>query len=120
MKKTRIQYNEYASEAYRELCSAIANNKKRQNPTYQQILSSLTIARYNIESDHFYGDLIPKRNITKQIIDRYKTTKIFRVELVGYWRLLYTIMGHESSIVVLILDFMDHDRYNKLFGYKKR
>ncbi len=50
----------------------------------------------------------------------YGTNKLFRVELVGYWRLLYTLVGDEAKVVAFILEFMNHDRYNSVFNYKKK
>lgn len=43
-----------------------------------------------------------------------------RVELVGYWRLLYTLIGEDVKIIAFILEFMDHEVYDKIFGYKKK
>jgi hypothetical protein len=39
---------------------------------------------------------------------------------VGYWRLLYTIIGDETKIIAFILEYMDHAGYNKIFGYQKK
>jgi len=52
----------------------------------------------NIKINYKYGDLIPREYITKAVIRRYGTDKILRVELAGYWRLLYTIIGDEIKI----------------------
>jgi hypothetical protein len=58
--------------------------------------------------------------MSKKIIDKYGTDKIFRIELVGYWRLLYTVVGDEAHIIAFILEYMDHPAYDKLFGYRKK
>ena len=34
--------------------------------------------------------------------------------------MLYTITKIEDQIMIIILDILDHDEYNKLFGYRKR
>jgi len=58
----------------------------------------------------------------KDAFKEYSTLqdKIFWVELIGYWRLLYTLIGDDVQIIAFILEFMDHKEYNKLFGYKNR
>lgn len=94
--------------------------KAKKIPTYSQLLSSINTALRNIKADHYYGDLIPRKYISKGVVQRYGTDKIFRVELVGYWRLLYTLIGDEIRIIAFILEFMDHSRYDKIFGYKKK
>ena len=38
------------------------------------------------------------------------------------WRMLYTLTNGETEIEIIafVLDIMDHDKYNKKFGYKKK
>ncbi len=33
--------------------------------------------------------------------------------------MIYTIRGSEIEIIALILDIIDHKKYNKKFGYRK-
>ncbi len=40
--------------------------------------------------------------------------------LVGYWRMIYTITEDEVKIIAFVLEFMNHEQYDKVFGYKKR
>jgi len=121
MKDTVIQFDEEAYKEYQKLKESVAEKKKsRTKPTYEQLLTSINNALDNIKADYRYGDLIPRKYISKSTIEKYGTDKILRVELVGYWRLLYTIIGNEAKIIAFILEYMDHDTYNKIFGYKKR
>lgn len=48
------------------------------------------------------------------------TDRLWKIDLVGFWRLIYTITGDEVKIIAFVLEFMDHNKYNKLFGYKKQ
>lgn len=119
-KEVIVQFDADAFKEYKELQDAVAQGKpSRGNPTYEQLLSSINNAIRNIKANVFCGDLIPKKYINKGIINRYGTDKIFRVELTGYWRLLYTVIGDEAKIIGFILEYMDHEKYNKIFGYKK-
>ena len=121
MKETIIQFDENAYKEYEELKKSIVEKKKNKTkPTYEQLLTSINNALDNIKADYKYGNLIPRKYISKSTIERYGTDKILRVELVGYWRLLYTIIGNEAKIIAFILEYMDHDKYNKIFGYKKK
>ena len=120
-KEIVVQFDRDAYKEYTELQEAVAQGKRsRSNPTYEQLLSSINSAIKNLKANSFYGDLIPKKYLNKGVITRYGTDKIFRIELVGYWRLLYTVIGEETKIIAFILEYMDHEKYNKLFGYKKR
>ena len=120
-KEVVIQFDADAYKEYKELQEAVAQNKSSSStPSYEQLLSSINNAIRNMKANPFYGNLIPRKYLNKGVIDRYGTDKIFRVELVGYWRLLYTIIGDEAKIIAFILEYMDHNNYNKIFGYKKK
>ena len=116
-----VKFDEEAHKEYLELQEAVAENKKsKKRLTYEQLLTSINNAIRNIKADYKYGDLIPRKYISKATINKYGADKIFRVELVGYWQLLYTLIGDEAKIIAFILEYMDHDKYNKVFGYKKK
>jgi len=120
-KEVEVRFDEDAYKEYKKLQEFVAEGKSsKKKPTYEQLLSSINTAIRNLKADPYYGDLIPRKNISKGVIQRYGTDKILRVELVGYWRLLYTLIGEEVKIIAFILEFMDHDKYNKIFGYKKK
>ena len=120
-KEIIVQFDHDTYQEYKELQEVVAKGKaSKGKPSYSQLLSSINTAIRNIKADHYYGDLIPRKYISKGVINRYGTDKILRVELVGYWRLLYTLIGEEVRIIAFILEFMDHDKYNKIFGYKKK
>jgi len=63
-----------------------------------------------------YGDKIPHKLIPKTL----NVPNLFRIELTGYWRMLYTLEGNEIEIVAFVLYLIDHPTYNNLFGYRKR
>ena len=120
-KEVVVQFDKDAYREYRELQDFVAQGKKaKKRPTYEQLLSSINTAISNIKANPYYGDLIPRKYISKGIVYKYGTDKIFRVELVGFWRLLYTLIGEEAKIIAFILEYMDHDKYNKVFGYRNK
>ena len=120
-KEIIVRFDEEAYKEYKELQQVVVEGKaSKKKPTYSQLLSSINTAIRNIKANIHYGDLIPRKYMTKTIINRYGTDKILRVELVGYWRLLYTLIGDEIRIIAFILEFMDHKKYDKIFGYWKK
>lgn len=120
-KEVEVRFDEDAYKEYKELQEFVAKGKSsKTKPNYEQLLSSINTAIRNLKADPYYGDLIPRKHISKGVFQRYGTDKILRVELVGYWRLLYTLTGDEVKIIAFILEFMDHNRYDKVFGYKKK
>jgi len=87
--------------------------KKSHNQTLlRSIKSKIEIIRRN----HSYGARVPKILIP----DYMKVDNLWVVDLSGSWRMLYTLKGNRIEILCFILDIMDHDKYNKIFGYKKK
>ncbi len=116
-----VQFDREAYREYQSLQNLVLQRKSsRKKPTYAQLLSSINTAVANLKIDPHYGNLIPRKYLSKRTMQRYGTDKIFRVELVGYWRLLYTLVGDEAKIIAFVLEYMDHAQYNKIFGYKKK
>ncbi len=120
-KDVEIQFDEDCYTEFTKLQRCVIEDKKsKKPPSYSQLLSSINVAIHNIKANPTFGDLIPRAYIPKKTITKYGTDKIFRVELVGYWRMLYTLVGDEAKIIAFILDYMNHNKYNKAFNYKKR
>jgi len=120
-KQIIVKFDETTYKEYKNLQKAVKEGKSpKKKPGYEQLLNSIDNAIKNIKADYKYGDLIPKKYISKAVIKRYGTDKIFRVRLVGFWRLLYTIIGDEIEIIALILEYMEHNKYSKIFGYRKQ
>ena len=53
---------------------------------------------------------------------KYDITNLFRVELSNFWRMLYTLTDDQTEVIVIafILDIIDHDEYDKKFGYNRK
>ena len=120
-REVEIKFDETCFEEYTRLQRNVIESKKsKKKPTYEQLLSSINTTIRNIRANPSFGDLIPRKYLTKKVLNKYGTDKIFRVELVGYWRLLYTVIGDEAKIIAFILEYVNHDDYNKLFNYRKR
>jgi len=121
MKLIEVKFDLDTYKEYKLLEEKVKKDKQdRHKPTNKQLLDSINRAIENIKYNYKCGDLIPRKYIPKDTVKKYGTDKILRVELVGYWRLLYTIIGDEIKIVAFILEFMNHSNYNKRFGYKKK
>ncbi len=120
-KHTLIKFDKKAYKEYIKLQKYVSKGKSaREKPTYSQLLSSINIALRNIKVNPHFGDLIPRKYLSKAIVRKFGTDKILRVELIGFWRLLYTLIGDEVKIIAFVLEFMDHNKYNKIFGYKRK
>lgn len=86
----------------------------------QQLLKAIEREKTNLKFNPMHGIHIPRKYLSREIIERYQTDSIWKVDLVGYWRLLYTVKGDALRIMCVVLEFMDHKKYDSLFGYRKR
>src|SRR3989344_8806354 len=116
-KPVRVILMDDADEAYKKLNELVGEQVKQGKETSEemQLLKSIKQKTEFVKANLFYGDNIPKKLIPKG----YGVTNLWRVELTGYWRMLYTIKGDQIEDICFILDILNHDDYNKKFGYRK-
>lgn len=118
-KPVRIILLDEADIGYKRLNEIVGKQIKegKENTQEMKLLASIEQKKKLIKLNPFYGDNIEKRKIPKM---SYNVRNLWRVELTGYWRMLYTIKGNEVQIICFILDIIDHKKYDKIFGYKKK
>ena len=117
-KPVRVILLDEADIEYKKLNELVGKQieEGKENTKEMQLLRSIKQKRDLIKANPFYGDNIEKKKIPKI---NYNVQNLWRVELTGYWRMLYTIKGDEVQIICFVLDIIDHNKYNKIFGYKK-
>jgi len=122
MKEVWVEFSEEANAEYAELQKQVIleQHQGKQNSFNMQLLKAIEREKNNLKINPQYGTHIPRKNIPKQANARYGTDRLWKIELVGYWRLIYTITGDEVKIITFVLEFMDHKKYDKVFGYKKK
>jgi hypothetical protein len=116
MKRVRVILSPEAEKAYIYLNEHAAHSKHEQ-----AFLRAVNRKIELIKANPHYGDSVPKRIIPKQYKEEFGITNLFRVELPGYWRMLYTLTDGENQveIIAFVLDMLDHKTYDKKFGYKR-
>ena len=92
----------------------------KKNSFEIQLLNAIKQKSDLLRENPFYGNPIPKKQIPKKLIKKYKTDKLWRVELPNFWRMIYFIKGNEIEIICFILEICNHKKYNKLFDYKNK
>ena len=107
-----------AKEEYKRL-NEIVGQQIQQDKTSSEEIQLLKSIKQKIEfikANPFYGDNIPKKLIPKG----HNVQNLWRVELSNFWRMLYTIRGDQIEIICFILEIINHEIYNKKFGYKRK
>lgn len=117
-KPVRVILLDEAKSEYKKLNEIVGQQIKegKENTFEMQLLRSIKQKTGFIKANPFYGDNIPKKYIPKG----YNVPNLWRVELVNFWRMLYTIRGDQVEIICFILEIINHDKYNKIFGYRKK
>ena len=117
MKPVRVVLSPEAEAVYNDL-----NSKADKTKIERSIFNSIKKKVELIKMNPHYGDPVAKDLIPKEYRIKYGVTNLFHVELSSFWRMLYTLTNDETEveIIAFVLDIMDHNDYNKKFGYKSR
>lgn len=67
--------------------------------------------------DHTAGRQVRKKLIPKSLVIKYNLDNLWIYNLRKDWRLLYTVGGEDLEILAIILDWMDHKDYERLFKF---
>lgn len=119
MIKVNIGFIGLAKGEYERLIGIIKiqKNKGIHNSEEQQLLKSIKrkgeLIEEGINKRDIYGEKIHHNEIPKEFSC---FGHLWKVRLTGYWRMLYTIDSrNHPEIVAIILDILDHEKYNKRF-----
>jgi len=109
-----------AKEEYEELNKVVGKeiNEGITSSDNQTLLSSIKRIFDLIKDNPHYGFHIKKKQIPKEYIKEYNVPNLWKCNLSGNWRLIYTIKTEQLEIIDVILDILDHNDYNKKFRYK--
>ncbi|MDD9953904.1 MAG: hypothetical protein OXR66_06225 [Candidatus Woesearchaeota archaeon] len=86
-----------------------------QKRSEKQLYRSTSTALNNLQNNPFIGQGVQKRKIPPSL---RHLPNLFRIELAHYWRLLYYVVGDETTIICVVFEIVDHKQYDKIFGYK--
>jgi len=71
----------------------------------------------DIEENAFCGIQIPKRLIPKEYIRRYKIKNLWKYNLAEAWRVFYSIEANEITVISIVVEWLDHKKYERKFKY---
>jgi mRNA-degrading endonuclease RelE of RelBE toxin-antitoxin system len=99
--------------------SAIKKLKRLENSTSENrlLLENLNRAFDQLQIDPYCGIHIPKKLIPPAYFKKYQPKNLWKYDLSGGWRLLYFIVNDEDETIVVIIDWMTHKEYERLFNY---
>jgi Txe/YoeB family toxin of Txe-Axe toxin-antitoxin module len=110
MKEERQVFVAFADEKLKEAFEKL----KTEDPTLYKFISR---AIDDLKENPFCGIAIPKRLIPKIYIRKYGINNLWKYNLPGAWRLLYSVVGNRVKIVAIILEWLSHKEYERRFNY---
>jgi len=96
-----------------DLKEAFENLKSQDERLFKEIENALV----KIRQDAFFGRNVKKNLIPKELKDKYGIDNLWIYNLRKDWRLFYSITNNEIEVLAIVLDWMNHKDYEKLFGF---
>ena len=130
VKRVSIKLLGDAKEAYLALKKLVEDERKKgikssfNQTLFRSIEDKITI----LKRDYDFGIHIPKDRIGRKYIVEYGVTNLWKVNLSGGWRMIYTLKQPQRenteveilSIWLDVLDIISHEDYDKIFNYRGR
>lgn len=82
-----------------------------------RLFKEIEHALNTIKQNAFAGRNVKKEIIPKSLIQKYDIDNLWIYNLRKDWRLLYTITNNTIEVLAIILDWMDHKDYERLFKF---
>jgi hypothetical protein len=87
-------------------------------PENNIIKGAIRRAISNLKEDIFCGKNIPKKQIPREYIKKYDIDNAWWYPLPDGWRLIYSVSTPDNiEILAVILDYLDHKKYERMFKY---
>ena len=96
-----------------ELKKAFEKLRTKDERLFKEIENALNAIKQNA----FFGRNVKKEIIPKELIKKYEIDNLWIYNLRKDWRLLYTITNNEIEILAIVLDWMNHKDYERLFKF---
>jgi len=70
-----------------------------------------------LKENMFAGERIERRKFPKYYTQKYGVNNLYKFNLDSRTRLIYTLVADELGVAVVVLEILDHKKYEERFGY---
>ncbi len=129
-KRVNVKLLGEAKEEYLKLQETVGEEREKgiTGSFHQTLFKSIDSKIALLKANYDYGKQIPRKLIPRKYQLEYEVTNLWKVDLAGYWRMIYTLkqpQREQTEIEIItiwldVLDIIDHKKYDKIFGYKKK
>lgn len=103
----------FADKKLRKAFENLKDSKTEDKKVYEW----LNRAFDDLADDAFCGIQIPKKQIPKDYIKKYEIDNLWKYNLPNAWRLIYSVAEDKIMVISIVIEWMDHKRYERRFGY---
>ena len=103
----------FADEDIEKAYNDLKEGKGEEREVYELVNKAIN----QLKENPFCGIKIQQRLIPEIYRKKYTVDNLWKYNLNDYWRLIYTLVGDKFVIVSVILEWMDHKKYDRRFGY---
>ena len=97
----------FADSKVKESFEKLKDSKTEEQKLYTQ----LNRAFDDISRNAFCGIQIPKKFIPKKYLKKYGIDNLWKYNLPGAWRLLYSVARDEIIVIAIVLEWLPHKEY---------
>lgn len=97
----------------KELKNSFEELKEKDKRLRKEIEEALNTLKQNA----FFGRNVKKKLIPRELKQKYNITNLWIYNLRKDWRLIYTITNNEVEVLAIVLDWMNHKDYERLFKF---
>jgi len=70
-----------------------------------------------LKGNMFAGERVERRKFPRYYVQKYGVNNLYKFNLDSRTRLIYTLVADESGVAVVVLEVLDHKKYDERFGY---
>jgi hypothetical protein len=70
-----------------------------------------------LKENMFAGDCIEKRKFPRYYVQKFGVNNLYKFDLDVRTRLVYTLVAEEGGVAAVVLEILDHKKYDERFGY---
>jgi hypothetical protein len=70
-----------------------------------------------LKGNMFAGERIERKKFPKYYVQKYGVNNLYKYNLNSRTRLIYTLVADGSGVAVVVLEILDHKKYEERFGY---
>jgi len=100
----------FISENLKNAFEELKDNNPKLHKEIRRAFSSIC-------NDAFFGRRVRKELIPKKLVKDYDINNLFIYNLSGGWRLIYSLVNEEIKLISVVLDWMSHKDYERLFKF---